>query len=134
MTPDPGAPRWVRVLFALVALAFVITAGIHLARGIAPPPGDDAAAARHALFVAINLAAAAGVLLRPRWFAAPFALLVLQQLGSHGGRAVATAQAGAVPGAEDLAVVLFMPLVLGALVWDARRGSSGRPEVSAQSG
>lgn len=102
-------------LFRAAAAAFVVTAVLHAARAFDTEPE------RHALFVAINLACAAGVLRRPRWSPLPFALLVLQQLGSHGGRAWSAVQAGGAPGGEDVAVVIFMPALLGLLVWDAAR-------------
>lgn len=111
-------------LFRAAAAAFVVTAVLHAARAF------DADAGRHALFVAINLACAVGVLRRPRWFPLPFALLVLQQLGSHGGRALTAVQAGARPSGEDLAVVVFMPALLGLLVWSAARPESASEEAS----
>jgi hypothetical protein len=102
-------------LFRAAAAAFVVAAALHAVRAF------ESDAGRHALFVAINLACVVGILRRPRWFPLPFALLVLQQLGSHGGRAWSAAQAGTRPSGEDVAVVVFMPTLLGLLVWDAVR-------------
>ncbi len=105
-------------LFRAAAAAFVVTAVLHAVRAF------DSEPTRHALFVLVNGACAAGVLRRPRWFPLPFALLVLQQLGSHGGRAWNAVQAGVALEVEDVAVVLFMPALLGLLVWDAARPPS----------
>ncbi len=74
------------VLFLALALAFAGAAAFHAAAiawpGIAEPSPDW----RHALFVGINLALAAGLLARPRWFAFVFAAFTLQQLYSHGSQ------------------------------------------------
>jgi hypothetical protein len=124
--PDTPSSWGLRIAFALAALAFVGTGVLHAVRGISRDPADSSSPTRHAVFVGLNLLTAAGLLLRPRWFVFPFAALVLQQLHGHGGRALADLQASGAPRAEDVVVVLAMPLLLGLLVAD-RRAQATRP-------
>jgi hypothetical protein len=116
--------RTSRVLFGLAALSFVGAGISHVVRGLAHDPGDTSSPGRHALFVVINALAVLGVLRRPRWFLVPFALLVVQQLGTHGVRAVSALQAGGAPRIDDVLVALGMPIVLGLLLHDAKRRAS----------
>jgi hypothetical protein len=110
--------------FYSLAVAFVAAAAVHGAALIAPGVDPTSPPWRHALFVAINLGCALGFVARPRWFIAPFALLVVQQLVSHGGQAWrAWCQRGRLDVAS-LAVLAAMPFALGLLVAD-RRGRGG---------
>lgn len=115
-------PRGWQAPFAAIALAFLAVAALHLVRLIAPPAGDPSTPARHAVFMAINLAVGAGLLLRPRWFLVVFGLLTIQQLHSHGGALIERWRQTGAPSGEDLAVVVLVPVILGLLVVDARRG------------
>ncbi|MGE0713667.1 MAG: hypothetical protein AB7N76_33980 [Planctomycetota bacterium] len=120
----PPAPPWLGRLFALAALGFAIAGLSHVVRGVAWDPADTSSRGRHALFVLINALAIAGVLRRPRWILAPFLLLTLQQLHTHGGRALLALQAGQPPRFDDVAVALGMPLIVALLVYDLRRQST----------
>lgn len=101
-----------------VAFAFVAAAATHvLAIARADPP-----VSRHALFVAINLATAAGVVLRPRGFAIAFAALTAQQLYSHGGAAIRAWRDEGRVDWPSVIVVVAMPVVLALLVRDRKRG------------
>ena len=107
-------------MLRLFALGFAAGAVYH-AVGLARPAWTEPAPAwRHALFVAVNAAAAAGLLRYRPAFLLPFAGLVLQQVWSHGryGWLVWRAQ-GRVDWAS-VAVLVFMPFLLVLLV---RRGS-----------
>lgn len=132
MVPEPPmtepneaqAPsRLLQVLFGLAALSFVGAGLSHVVRGLAQDPSDTSSPERHALFVLVDALAAVGVILRPRWLVVPFTLLMIQQLGSHGGQAWLAMQSGHAPRVVDVAVALGMPLVLGLLVYDLRRNS-----------
>jgi hypothetical protein len=118
-----------KVGFGAVAVAFAAAAVFHAAALVRPAIAPPSPPWRHTLFVAINVAAAFGVVLRPRWFVVPFAVLTVQQLVSHGAAAwKAWVEEGRVDVAS-LIIVVGMPAVLVALVVDApssRRGSGSR--------
>jgi hypothetical protein len=114
-------------VFGLASLAFAATAVIHLVRGLDPGPDDDSSPARHFVFVGINLALAVGLQLRPRWLWAPLAALVVQQLHGHGGKALEAWRAKGELSLEDLLVVLFMPTLLGLVVWEATSAKAAGP-------
>ena len=120
--PSQARPpsRLLAVLFGLGALAFVGAGISHVVRGLAQDPGDTSGPGRHLLFVVIDALAAVGLVLRPRWLVLPFALLTLQQLGTHGGRALAALQSGGALRADDVAVAVGMPVLLGLLIYEAR--------------
>jgi hypothetical protein len=92
----------------------------HALAALGVLPAGSSTPARHALFVLINLAAAAGVWRRPRGFVWLFAALTAQQLYSHGSDAWREHAAGASIDPASLVVLVGMPLVLFALAWDAR--------------
>jgi hypothetical protein len=89
-------------VFVAIAVAFVVGAIWH-----ATQPG-----ARHHVFVAINALAAIGLVLRPRGFVIPFAVLTAQQLISHGGD-LARRFDGA-----SLGVVILLPATLALLAFE----------------
>jgi hypothetical protein len=120
-----GAPK--RVAFALLATAFAGAAAFHAAAAALPAVDPSAPARRHAAFVAINLACALGFAFRPRWFVAPFALLVAQQLVSHGGQALREWRDAGRVDVASLAVLAIMPLALALLVSNARRANRAGP-------
>jgi hypothetical protein len=112
--------RWERWLFRLLPLCF-FGAGIFHARAffdgtVEPRMG----AGGHATFVVVNLLTAIGMWFRPRWFVIPFAVLVVQQLISHGDWALAAWKAGWFDW-RSWGVLATMPPMLLLLVRDARR-------------
>ncbi len=82
---------------------------------------------RHELFVGINLVAAAGLVVRPRWMLAPLALLACQQIPSHGADLVRSIRGPEPVDWPSLGVVLFFPAVLTLLVVERRRDIRERP-------
>jgi len=115
-------PPALRVAYALCALGFLGGAASHVARGLAAAPDDPSSPARHALFVVIDVLAAAGMLWRPRWLVVPFALLFAHQLTTHGAQTASALRAGEAPLLVDALVSLFMPAVFGLLIHNALRG------------
>lgn len=112
-----------RVSFGLLAATFGAAAAFHLAAVVRPSIDPTAAAPRHATFVAINLACALGFVFRPKWFVVAFALLVVQQLFSHGGQALREWQGAGRLDVASLGVLAMMPVALALLVVDARSAS-----------
>jgi hypothetical protein len=115
-----------RLAFALLVVAFAAAAAFHAAAVVRPGLDATSPPWRHAAFVAINLACALGFARRPAWFVAPFALLVAQQLFSHGGQALREWREGRVDVAS-LAVVVVMPLALALLASHARAARGAPP-------
>lgn len=87
--------------------------------------------ARHELFVGLNLALAALLLLRPRWALLPTVVLSAQQLFSHGSDLLASLRG---PGPFDwasLGVLVFFPALVTLLVVERRRaGTPGSPPAA----
>jgi len=114
-------------LFRLLAISFLFGAAFHAAAffdaSIEPRMGPTG----HAIFVAINLVTAAGMLLRPRGFPIAFAVLVVQQLVSHGDWAWKAWQAGWVDG-RSLLVLVTLPLMLVALIYDSAAAGRRRQD------
>jgi len=96
-----------------VALPFALGAVHHALALTRPGARDGSSPARHGVFFAINLLFAALYARRVRWTLAPAALLALQQQLSHGSAFLAARSAGAFD-AESFAVLLFVPIFLGA--------------------
>jgi len=125
------AKRPQRWEFVALSAAFVFTACFHVAAAIRPSIDPEAPAWRHLLFVGINLACVAGLLLRPLMFIPPFALLTAQQLWTHGchiGRMYRNEHAIDYP---SIAVVIVMPTCLALLVHDAYRRHARRSDAPA---
>lgn len=114
------APK--RAAFALFSAVFAAAGAFHVAAALLPSLDPTASPSRHAVFVAINLACALGFALRPRWFVAPFALLVIQQFVSHGGQAWREWHDAGRVDVASLAVLALLPLALALLISNARRG------------
>jgi hypothetical protein len=112
--------RWRRVAFALLTLLFGAAAVFHLWAIVDPKLDDSSPTWRHALFVLMNLACAAGFRLRPPPFVYLFGLLVLQQLGSHGLQAWRIWQIEERFDWTSLGVLVVMPLALALLVAERR--------------
>lgn len=107
-----------RVVFPI---AFFAAAIFHVAAMVWPSLAPGASPSRHAAFVVINFACALGfsraTLRRSRAFVIAFALLVVQQLWSHGNDLIASARDGRID-ATSIGVVIAMPLALWLLVRD----------------
>ena len=108
-------------MFSIVAIGFALAAMHHGVAIVIPGWGEPSPVWRHALFVVVNIAVAAGLVFRPRFFAVLFTLLTLQQLYSHGtyGWHVLTTE-GRIDW-SSVVVVVALPVLAGLLVWDARR-------------
>lgn len=111
-----GSPQ----IYRLLALVFASAATFHAAALVWPQIAEPAAPWSHALFVLINAALAAGVLRRPPGFVLAYALFTVEQLISHGRSGwLVWRDEHRVDWASGV-TVLFVPLVLGVLVADAR--------------
>lgn len=111
-------------IFFVFALVFTCTALFHtlgafLALDSSPPW-------RHALFACINATCVYGVLIRPRWFVYAFAVLLVQQIYSHGADLVAANRAGHLD-VTSLLDLLGLPVVFAFLLRDFRRSSKATP-------
>ncbi len=120
---------WLAPAAYLTATAFALAAAEHVVGLVAPRLAIFDTPLRHASFVVLNLTCAVGFtarghavahgrkeLSRPeRAFPYVFALLVLQQLESHGWDAWLAHQEGRLDLAS-IAVVLFMPFAFALLV------------------
>ncbi len=118
----------------LVGVPFAFGAIHHVMAIATPSPNDTSSAARHLVFVGINLFFGAAFAARARWTILPALLLAGQQTYSHGGGFLEARRAG-VFDAESFAVLCFLPLVLvtalalerAARERDASRIASGTP-------
>jgi hypothetical protein len=106
-------------VFWLFAAAFAVAALFHLAASIDPALDDSSPRWRHLLFVAINAAAAAGMIRRPRGFPLAFAILCAQQLYSHGTALVLAWTRDHRIDVASVIVVTAMPVALALLLRDA---------------
>lgn len=111
-------------LFLAFAFIFACTAVFH-ALGVVLTL-DSSPHWRHALFACINAACVYGVLSRPRWFVYAFAVLLLQQLFSHGADLVAANRAGHLD-ITSLLDLIGLPVVFAFLVRDLRRSTKAIP-------
>jgi len=119
-----GVPESARVwTFRVAAGLFTVAACFHAACLVDPGLGEPSPPWRHAVFLGINLGAAAGLLFRPRWFFFAFALLLGQQLASHGmdGWRVWTEERRI--DWASIAVLAGMPLVAVALTRERKRSA-----------
>jgi hypothetical protein len=106
---DRDRPRPVFVAFAA---GFALAAAFHVAAIVAPGIDVPSPAWRHGLFVGINLAAAAGMIFRPRGFAIAFAILTAQQVYSHGTTLVTAWQHESRIDWPSVVVLVAMPSAL----------------------
>jgi hypothetical protein len=102
-----------RAAFATMLAAAGLSHAVLASRG----QGD---VARHALFVGINLAAAAVVAFRPRWALGPIAVLAAQQTYSHGSDLLASMQRPGPFDGTSLGVLLFFAALLTVLIVERR--------------
>jgi hypothetical protein len=105
-----------RLVHQVVAAGFAIAALYHAAALAWPELAESSPPWRHALFVAINGAMAAGMLLRPRAFTAIFAALVVQQIVSHGSRALSVWRTEGRVDWPSAIVLVAVPIALALLV------------------
>ena len=115
-----------RALLAAFAAGLVLAAAFHAAAAVVPSLAPSSPTWRHALFVAINLAAAAGLVWRPRGFVPLFALLCLQQLASHGAEAWRAHRDEGRVDVASVVVVCAMPIALALLIAETRPRHSRR--------
>jgi hypothetical protein len=119
--------------FVVVAAFFGVAAAFHLLALFRPDLAPPSPPWRHALFVAINAAVAAGVLWRPRGFVVAFACLTAQQLYSHGAYAAHVWQEDGRVDWASVLVLAAMPAILALLIADARARDAARaPERAAR--
>lgn len=101
-------------IFALLAFAAMV---YHIVGSI--KPFDATPAWRHALFVAINIICIYGLLKRPVWFTWFWALLVVQQLYSHGSHFIRLLSQGKFAWI-DFGVLVITPVIFILLIVDKR--------------
>ena len=107
--------------FLVLTLSFVASAIFHVVAIVVPSVDPSAPTWRHALFIAINLACAAGFAFRPSgrpapWFVAAFGVLVAQQLFSHGTTLWNEWMGAHRIDVNSVFVLIVMPLALGMLI------------------
>lgn len=107
-------------LLALCAAGFVAAAVYHAVGVVRPAWLEPAPIWRHALFVGLNLALAAGFLVRPRFLVWVFPLFVAEQLYGHAVRAWTIWTAEHRVDWTGLVPMVFTPIMLALLVLDAR--------------
>ena len=73
-----------KIALGCVGVFFGVAAIYHLAVVLWPSLDHGSSPLRHGVFIAINLAVAVGLFVRPRFFFWLFTALALQQLHSHG--------------------------------------------------
>ena len=111
-------PNRRQTFLRVAAILFVVAALFHLFRVFVPQAGDPSGTLRHAVFAGINLACVYGLWRRPPLFKYPFALLVVQQVWSHGGAAWAAWAERSEVDVVSLVIVVLMPAALVALWLD----------------
>ena len=106
------------VVFLGSAVLF-IGAGLYHLYGLIAAMADPNLAAFHAAFVVIDPVTAYLLLRRPDWFPYAFAVLTVEQIYSHGMEAIAAWRATLAIDYVSLFIVIFMPSLLGLIVYDA---------------
>ena len=99
-----------RTYFKIMAPLFAVAAVFHAWRIVSPDPLDPSPPLRHALFVGINLFVAARLWSRPSQLKLAFGVLVVQQLGSHGGAAWRAWVEHGVVDVVSLIIVILLPV------------------------
>ena len=120
-----------RALLAAFASGLALAAAFHAAAAVVPSLAPSSPTWRHALFVAINLAAAAGLVWRPRGFVPLFALLSVQQLVSHGAEAWRAHRDEGRVDVASVVVLCAMPVALALLIAETRAREARRNGRSA---
>lgn len=111
--PAARSLRW--LIYRAIALCFLLAGTLHLYEALTQARDE---AGRHWAFVGINLTFAILFATERRWTLVPFALLSVQQIGSHGAKALEVWSEQGVLSPRDVSVVLFMPAVIAFLGWD----------------
>jgi hypothetical protein len=111
--PPPG-------IFRFIAPAFVAGGIFHLVGFIRPDLVEPVPQWYHFLFVLVNLALAAMVLRRPRWFIPVFVLYMVQQYVEHLPRLIDLWREQHRFDWAGFAALVFVPFVFALLLRDAR--------------
>lgn len=121
-------PHVSRLLFPILALAFVGGGVFHALALVDPTIAEPVPAWYHLLFVGVNLALAILVVRRPPWLVPLFAVYLVQQYAEHLPRCVLLWREHGRFDLPGFAPLVFVPCVLALLVWDARtRRADARP-------
>jgi hypothetical protein len=120
-----------RRVFGVLAAGFVAASLFHAVAIGWPQVAEPSPAWRHGLFVGINLAVAAGLMFRPRWFVFVFLLLTGQQLLSHGVQGWRVWQHEGRLDWASVVVVLALPPLAALLAWQTRRETGAMPRAPA---
>jgi hypothetical protein len=118
--PPPAQRRVADWIFRLAAIGACLGALYHVAGILRPAWTEPASPARHAVFVGVNLALAAGLLRRPRAFLWLFAPLAAQQIYGHGLYGWTVLREERRIDWASVVVLLAMPTLLALLVQDRR--------------
>lgn len=118
--PSPTLARAARAVRLGSVPLLAATAAVHALRAAR----GDGSVARHLAFVAVDLAVAVLVGVRPRWALAPVALLFAQQLTSHGHDLVRSLAGPGPADLESLGVLAFFAALLSALAFERTRSRS----------
>ena len=105
------------IIFAVSAVLFLAAGAYHLYELVASLE-DPRLTAFHAAFVVIDPITALLLIRRPDWFTYAFAALTVQQIYSHGMEAM-TALSMSVVDYTSFFIIVFMPCLLGLLIYDA---------------
>lgn len=106
--------------FYVFAGFFAFAAAYHAVGFVAPELVIPSAHWRHGLFVIINVLGARLILSRPPWLILPFTVITLQQLYSHGTRAVVWWHMEHRVDWISLCVIILLPIALVLIVRELR--------------
>jgi hypothetical protein len=115
-----GTARFRAFGFGAAALVFAVGAAVHAVALVRPDVLEPSPPYRHALFVVVNAGFALAFVRRPPWLPALFAVLLAQQLFSHGQSALDLMAREKRVDAASVLVFVGLPLIFALLVWDAR--------------
>lgn len=106
----------IKIIFIVFAVFFILSAVYHLVAVFARV--NDSPVWRNLLFTGINLFVAWCLLKRPPWFIYLFAVLLIQQIYSHGSDFLTLWNAQHKIDWMSLGVVLIMPVIFVFLLLD----------------
>ena len=113
-----------RSLFIILSFLFAVAALYHLVGVFIAV--DSSPTWRHFLFVCVNGFIAYSLLKRPKYFIYVFAVLLLQQLYSHGGSFINLWLEQGKIDWISAGVLLLLPLIFVLLILDLRRKTLGK--------